>query len=130
LVALASLAAGCGHPPDATGPTVPATPAPPDDGIAITAMPSDQILLSRAGEGPESTPIEGDYGPQYVLYARCRGDSPLLVTDAGSEPWVVTCDGVPSRQQVLSERTALTLRLTTGPQVEWSFAVAKQRAKG
>ncbi|MEV5963349.1 hypothetical protein AB0L70_16380 [Kribbella sp. NPDC051952] len=127
-MALAGLVAACGgQTPDATVPTV---AAPPDDGIAIAPMPSDQIVLSRAGKGPESTPIEGDYGPQYVLYARCRGDSPLLVTDADSEPWVVMCDGVPSRQQVLSKRTALTLRLTTGAQVEWSFAVAKQRAEG
>jgi hypothetical protein len=109
-------------------PSVPTDVAASGDDVTVTTLPSDEAVLTRSGSTAIATGISGRYGPEYVLYARCRGQGALKVTGAGSGPWVAPCDGVPSRVRVLTEDPAVSLRLTVAAGTKWNFVVARSKA--
>ncbi|GAB3823946.1 hypothetical protein GCM10028799_41560 [Kribbella italica] len=129
------LATGCGRTgsgpaaessPPAAIPTV-ATTAPGDD-VTVTAQPGDQVLLTKSGSTAGSTPFSGRFGPEYSLYARCRGEGAMTVTGLGDEPWTATCDGIPTQLTVLTDDRVVNLRLTTVTGTRWSFVVARSKS--
>ncbi|MBB5980686.1 hypothetical protein [Kribbella solani] len=136
-----ALAAGCGQDSGTTGST-PASPVTePTSGeptatgagavgsagdVSLTTLPTDVAVVTRSGQSSLKAPIAGTFGPDYVLYARCRGAG-LRVEVTGSDPWDVSCDGVPARLRMLTESKATSLRLTTTPGTHWTFIVAKEK---
>ncbi|MEU4196130.1 hypothetical protein AB0E69_29785 [Kribbella sp. NPDC026611] len=108
-----------------TGPEASSAPEKADD-ISLVTLPTDQAMVTRSGSGSLTQPISGAFGPDYVLYARCRAGN-VRVEIAGSDPWDVACDGVPSRIKLLTDIKRVSLRLTTTPSTRWTFIVAKQK---
>ncbi|WP_344237824.1 hypothetical protein [Kribbella hippodromi] len=94
--------------------------------VSLTTLPTDVAVVTRSGQSSLKAPIAGSFGPDYVLYARCRGAG-LHVEVTGSDPWDVSCDGVPARLRMLTESKATSLRLTTTPGTHWTFIVAKEK---
>lgn len=133
VAALALLAAcGFGEPPQAdAGPSEARSEQSPADDLSLQTLPTDQAVMTRTGTNSLAKPIAGDFGPDYVLYARCRGQGELRIVDTGKEDfdWSARCDGVPSRVKVLANYRAVSLRLTTKPGVEWTLIVARSKAE-
>ncbi|MGC4942481.1 hypothetical protein [Kribbella sp. DT2] len=139
VVAVLALVAACGNqrelggtPPTAESTPPPSVPVeagpPPGDDVTLSLPPTDQAVVTRGGTTPVTTVISGRYGPEYQLYARCRGPVELKVTGLPNGQWVAPCDGVPSRVTVLTESPAVSLRLTVPAGATWSFVVARSKA--
>lgn len=96
----------------------------------VKPLPIDDAVVSRSGNEPLRELVTGNFGPSYVLYAKCVGSGELRVRDRGQEGfrWSARCDGVPSRIQVNGVYRESRLQVSTEAGVEWSFVVARPKS--
>lgn len=96
---------------------------------ALEVLPTDTLLKAVKGHGSGARPVVGTFGPIYHVYAKCGGGGRLKIFDDKSDyHWLVRCNNVPNRNQVINEtKQSLKLRVKANPETRWELLIAEPK---